>query len=57
MQTRLASLFMSNARAPNLPDVVDLEISRVGRYFRPPVKAIGLLPLNDLLEKHGWTAR
>ena len=57
LDTRLSSLFRSNARGPDLPDVVDVEIGSVGRYFRPPVSEVGLLPLNDLLAKHGWTGK
>jgi arabinosaccharide transport system substrate-binding protein len=49
---RLVSMFMSDSK--DVPDVVELEISSVAKYFRPPTNDIGLLPLNDLLEKSGW---
>jgi arabinosaccharide transport system substrate-binding protein len=49
---RLVSMFMSDSK--EVPDVVELEISSVAKYFRPPTNDIGLLPLNDLLEKSGW---
>ena len=49
---RLVSMFMSDSK--DVPDVVELEISSVAKYFRPPVNDIGLLPLNGFLEKSGW---
>lgn len=54
MPVRLESMFMSGAGTPPLPDVVELEIGWVGRFFLPPVEQIGLLPLNDLLRDSGW---
>jgi arabinosaccharide transport system substrate-binding protein len=57
MNTRLSSLFMSQTGWPECPDVVEIEIGSVGRYFRPPVDEIGLLPLNDFLRRDGWEAR
>jgi arabinosaccharide transport system substrate-binding protein len=49
---RLVSMFMSDAR--DVPDVVELEISSVAKYLRPPTNDIGLLPLNDFLTRSGW---
>ena len=57
MNTRLGSLLVGRTGWPELPDVVDLEIGSVGRYFRPPAEEIGLLPLNDLIARHGWAGR
>jgi arabinosaccharide transport system substrate-binding protein len=51
---RLASLFMSDPKSSELPDLVEIEIGWVGQYFRPPVSDVGFLPLNDLLVKNGW---
>jgi arabinosaccharide transport system substrate-binding protein len=49
---RLVSMFMSDAK--DVPDAVELEIGSVAKYFRPPTKDIGLLPLNDFLARSGW---
>src|SRR5258706_16235636 len=49
---RLVSMFMSDSR--EVPDVVELEISSVAKYFRPPTRDVGLLPLNDFLTRSGW---
>ncbi len=49
---RLVSMFMSDSR--DVPDLVELEIGSVAKYFRPPVRDIGLLPLNDFLKRSGW---
>jgi arabinosaccharide transport system substrate-binding protein len=49
---RLVSKFMSGSR--DVPDAVEIEISSVAKYFRPPTDEIGLLPLNDLLVRSGW---
>jgi arabinosaccharide transport system substrate-binding protein len=40
-----------------VPDAVEIEIGSVGRFFRPPVEQVGLLPLNDLIRKHGWEGK
>src|SRR5688500_4976726 len=53
-QTRLRSLFMSDLRNPQIPDVVEIEIGQVGMFFRPPVDDVGFVPLNDILKKTGW---
>jgi arabinosaccharide transport system substrate-binding protein len=54
---RLQSMFMSGQSGPSLPDVVEIEIGAVGKFFRPPVEDIALLPLNDRLERSGWGRR
>src|SRR4051812_9507840 len=54
---RLESMFMSDQRGGVLPDVVEIEIGEVGKFFRPPVDEIGLLPLNDFLRQGGWDQR
>ena len=35
------------------PDLVEVEINRIGKFFRPPVEEVGFLPLNDLLKRDG----
>lgn len=51
--TRLESLFMSQARGPQVPDLVHLEIHQVGRFFRPPVDGMGMLDLTPYFETRG----
>lgn len=55
LDVRLLSLLMSGSR--DVPDVVEIEIGGVGKYFRPPVAEVGFLPLNDLLKRSGWMDR
>jgi arabinosaccharide transport system substrate-binding protein len=50
---RLVSIFMSGTKGPAVPDVVEIEISSVGKYFRPPVRDVGFLPLNSYLQNSG----
>jgi arabinosaccharide transport system substrate-binding protein len=57
MPVRLETMFMSGTSGRPLPDVVELEINWVGRFFRAPVDEVGLLPLNDLLRQSGWDRR
>jgi arabinosaccharide transport system substrate-binding protein len=52
LDVRLVSMFMSDST--DVPDVVEIEIGSVGKYFRPPTHDIGLLPLNDFLTRSGW---
>ncbi|HEY7088716.1 MAG TPA: ABC transporter substrate-binding protein [Tepidisphaeraceae bacterium] len=55
---RLESIFMTGQDSPEvLPDVVEIEIGQVGKFFRPPIDEIGLLPLNDHLKRGGWDQR
>jgi ABC-type glycerol-3-phosphate transport system substrate-binding protein len=49
---RLVSMFMSDSR--DVPDLVEIEIGSVVKYFRPPVRDVGLLPLNGFLKQSGW---
>jgi arabinosaccharide transport system substrate-binding protein len=51
---RLGQLFMSDPTSDQIPDVAEIEIGLVARFFRPPVDQVGFLPLNDLLKKSGW---
>jgi hypothetical protein len=50
---RLESLFMSQAHGPQVPDLVNLEIHQVGRFFRPPVDGMGMLDLTPFFETRG----
>jgi arabinosaccharide transport system substrate-binding protein len=53
-QMRLRSLFMSDVRNPQIPDIAEVEISQVGMFFRAPAKDMGFMPLNDILRQTGW---
>ena len=57
LPVRLETMFMSGTSGRPLPDVVELEIGWVGRFFRAPVHEVGFLPLNELLARGGWDQR
>ncbi len=57
LDVRLISLFMSGNSGSETPDLAEIEITSVGKYFRPPIGQIGFLPLNSYLEKSGWMHR
>ncbi len=57
MLVRLNAIFDRDQPSQDVPDLVELEISTAGRFFRPPVDRMGLLPLNDLLHSEGWDDR
>jgi arabinosaccharide transport system substrate-binding protein len=54
MNVRLASLFMTNPTSPDLPDLVEIEIGTIGRYFRAPLEDVGFIPLDGFLKESGW---
>src|SRR5436305_5220408 len=51
---RLLSMFNNDKPVASLPDLAEIEIGAVGKYFRPPVDEVGFLPLNDFLKRSGW---
>jgi arabinosaccharide transport system substrate-binding protein len=53
LDARLLSLFMSGSTTASVPDLVEIDLASVGKYFRPPVADIGLLPLNGFLSQSG----
>jgi arabinooligosaccharide transport system substrate-binding protein len=53
LDSRLMSLFMSDDPRQTVPDLVELDLSSVPMFFRPPATDIGLLPLNTFLEESG----
>lgn len=55
--SRLSTLFLSQSRGSEVPDLVELEISTTARFFRPPAEQMGLLPLDELIDKHGWKGK
>src|SRR5687768_12060055 len=54
LDVRLTGLFLAGTRGAELPDLAEVEINSVGRYFRPPAELVGFLPLNDFLHHTGW---
>jgi arabinosaccharide transport system substrate-binding protein len=48
---------MSGQSSRVLPDVVEVEITNVARFLRPPLDEIGFLPLNDYLKQDNWDKR
>ncbi len=57
LDTRLVSLFSADSAPGELPDLVEIEIGSVGKFFRPPVNAVGFLPLDDRLARSGLKDR
>lgn len=57
LNVRLTSIFDNGGANAEVPDVVEVEISSVGRFFRPPLDKVGFLPLNDRLASSGWDRR
>jgi arabinosaccharide transport system substrate-binding protein len=57
INVRLNGIFDNGDSADDVPDLVEIEISSVGRFFRPPVDEVGFLPLNDRLKASGWDRR
>jgi len=53
LAVRLTSMFMSGEPSDEAPDMVEMEIGLMGRFFRPPIKDIGFMPLNDRLQESG----
>lgn len=55
LDVRLLSLIHSDSR--DVPDLVEIEIGSIGKYFRPPVDQVGLLPFNGFLAQSGLEGR
>lgn len=53
LDLRLISLFNSGSRGGALPDLVEVEMGSVGKYFRSPVDQMGFLPLDGFLDRPG----
>jgi arabinosaccharide transport system substrate-binding protein len=54
---RLGQLFMADLSDEEIPDLVEMEIGLVGRFFRPPLHEVGFRPLDDYLQRSGWGER
>src|SRR5688572_10729052 len=50
-EIRLMSVFGSDSA--DVPDLAEVEIGSVGKFFIPPVREVGFLPLNEFLERDG----
>jgi arabinosaccharide transport system substrate-binding protein len=57
LAVRLTSLFMADQHSEETPDLVEMEIGLMGRFFRPPVRDVGFLPINDRLQESGLDQR
>jgi len=45
------------AHRAGVPDIVEVEINEIGKFFRPPLREVGFEPLQPYLEKSGWFGR
>jgi arabinosaccharide transport system substrate-binding protein len=57
LNLRLNAVFDRGPLTSDIPDLVEIEIGSVGRYFRPPLEHVGLLPLDSYLDRTGWRDR
>lgn len=57
LNTRMSTLILGDVRGPEVPDVTEIEIGTVGRFFAAPTDQVGFLPLDDLIAKHGWSGK
>lgn len=53
LNLRLLSMFMGGRSDAGVPDIVQVEIGKVGMFFRPPVSQVGFLPLDHYLDTRG----
>jgi len=54
---RLVSLFMSDADGAQVPDLCEIEVNSIGKYFHSEPDDVGLLPLDDFLKRSGYSGR
>jgi arabinosaccharide transport system substrate-binding protein len=57
LNLRLLAMMDRRRSDGEVPDVVEIEVSSVGRYFRSPLHDVGFLPMNEFLERSGWAER
>lgn len=57
MSVRLGQLFMADPYSDELPDLCEVEINMIGRFFRPPLGEVGFRPLDDDLARSGLRDR
>lgn len=51
LNVRLVSLIMADRAGDDLPDVVEIRQDAIGRYLSPPADHVGLLPLDEFLDR------
>ena len=51
LNVRLSSIFSSGLRGGQVPDLVELEIGNIAKFFRAPADDIGFLPLNAYMDR------
>src|SRR5207248_1316624 len=51
MNRSLEAIFANDLRGEGVPDVVEVEINRVGKFFRPPVGEVGFEPLGEMIQQ------
>ncbi len=54
MGRRLQAAFADGLTGPGVPDLVEMEVGQVGKFFRPPLPEVGFEPMTALLKKSGW---
>ena len=54
MSRRLQAAFADGLSGDGVPDLVEMEVGQVGKFFRPPLAEVGFEPMRPLLEKSGW---
>src|SRR5205807_4258499 len=54
MGRRLQAVFGDRLSGAGVPDVVEVEINHIGKFFRPPLNEAGFEPLLPYLQKSGW---
>lgn len=57
MSVRLGQLFMADPYSEELPDLCEVEINMIGRFFRPPLEEVGFRPLDADLDRSGLRDR
>ena len=57
LNLRLMAIMDRDVHEGETPDLVEIEIGSIGRYFRSPLHDLGFLPLNDYLENSGLINR
>ena len=53
MSRRLQADFADELDGAGVPDVVEIEINQIGKFFRPPLGEVGFEPLRPMLEASG----
>ena len=54
MGRRLQADFADGLSGAGVPDLVEMEVGQIGKFFRPPLPEVGFEPMKPFLEKSGW---